>query len=351
MSWLRKLSRGETNIDFVGKRTRWWRISLAAVSVSLLSLVIRDLNLGVEFRGGLNINAANSAAATVEDLREAARSVGVDESIVQLVNDGASVRVQTPSLAREQESALIDRVAEVTGTDRAEISIDAVGPTFGALILRQSLLALLVFLVAVTAYMTWRLEWKMAMAGMAALFHDLIITVGVYSITGFEVTPATVIAVLTILGYSLYDTVVVFDKVSELAHEQNTRMTYAGIVNRAMNMVLGRSLNTSLTSLLPVGSVLVVGSFLLGASTLNDFALALFVGLAASTYSSIFVAAPLLAAWKERDEEWGSRQRRAEDRATARSDVDSDRSPTAAADGRQGQTWPGGRPRPPKGKR
>jgi preprotein translocase subunit SecF len=146
----------------------------------------------------------------------------------------------------------------------------------------------------------------MAMAGIAALIHDLLITVGVYSLTGFNVTPGTVVAVLTILGYSLYDTVVVFDKVGELV-ETEEKTSYSDIVNRAMNLVLGRSLNTSLTSLLPVGSILFVGSFILGASTLLDFALALFVGIAAGTYSSIFVAAPLLATWKEREEQWVER--------------------------------------------
>jgi preprotein translocase subunit SecF len=165
---------------------------------------------------------------------------------------------------------------------------------------------LAVFLGVVVIFISWRLEFKMAMAGIAALFHDLLITFGIYALTGFEVTPATVVAVLTILGYSLYDTVVVFDKVEELV-EQDDRSTYSEIVNAGMNSVLGRSLNTSLTSLLPIGSILFVGSVFLGAATLGEFALALFVGIAAGTYSSIFVAAPLLSTWKEKEEEWGER--------------------------------------------
>ena len=163
--------------------------------------------------------------------------------------------------------------------------------------------------------MTWRLELKMALAGLAALIHDLLLTTGVYAITGFEVTPATVVALLTILGYSLYDTVVVFDKVREMAAQYGDRLTYSEVVNRSMNLVLTRSLNTSLTSLLTVGSILFVGSFVLGATTLQDFALALFVGLAVSTYSSIFVAAPLLATWKEREEAWMQRRRKIEARS------------------------------------
>jgi preprotein translocase subunit SecF len=186
------------------------------------------------------------------------------------------------------------------------VSLEAVGPSFGALVARRALLALGVFLGAVILFITWRLEFKMAMASVAALFHDLILTVGVYSITGFTVSPATVVAILTILGYSLYDGVVVFDKIDELVEIEDDK-TYTEIVNLSLNQVLARSLFTSLTSLIPVGSILIVGSVILGAPTLTEFALALFVGLAASTYSSIFVAAPILAVWKEREPHWEER--------------------------------------------
>ena len=163
----------------------------------------------------------------------------------------------------------------------------------------------------VAGFIAWRFEWKMAVAALLALFHDLLITAGVYSLIGFEVTPATVIAVLTILGYSLYDTVVVFDKISENVHELGARHTFTEIANLSMSQVLMRSINTSLTSLLPVGSLLFVGSYLLGAATLREFALALFIGIAAGTYSSIFVATPFLAVWKETEPEWQRMQRRA----------------------------------------
>ena len=338
MSFLRKLSRGETTFDFVGKSRLWFRISAALVLVSLAFLVFRGINLGIEFRGGTTINAPNPSGATVEDLRAVTDAAGIEDALIQLLDDGAAIRVQTPALEADAESALIDQVAQATGAERNEISRDSIGPSFGALILRQSLVALIAFLVAVSLFMAWRLEWKMAGAGVAALLHDLIVTVGIYSITWFEVTPATVIALLTILGYSLYDTVVVFDKVSELANEANNKESYGDIVNRSMNLVLGRSLNTSLSSLLPVGSILFVGAFLFGATSLRDFALALFVGLAASTYSSIFVAAPLLAAWKENDSRVGNRRRPV----------------TATARARQ-STPLTGRPRPqarpPKGRR
>ena len=168
----------------------------------------------------------------------------------------------------------------------------------------------MIFLVVVTLFITWRFEWKMAVGALTALFHDLAITAGIYSLIGFEVTPSTVIAILTILGYSLYDTVVVFDKITENVHELGNRHTFTEISNLSMNQVLMRSLNTSLTSLLPIGSLLFVGSYLLGAATLREFALALFIGIAAGTYSSIFVATPLLTEWKEREPQWQRMQRR-----------------------------------------
>lgn len=306
MSVLSKLNRGETTIDFVGNRRRWFIISAVALAISLGALGIRQLNLGIEFVGGLAMQAPNPAGAEVSEMRAVLEDVGVDDATIQLVDDGDSVRITTQELDSTVENAAIDAIVTLTGADRNEISIDVVGPTFGALVARRALVALGVFLGAVILFISWRLEFKMAAAGIVALIHDLIITVGVYALTGFPVTPATVVAILVVLGYSLYDTVVVFDKVEELV-EIEEQKTYTEIVNQAMNSVLARSLATSLTSLLPVGSILFVGSFVLGAPTLRDFALALFVGIAAGTYSSIFVASPLLAIWKEREPEWVER--------------------------------------------
>jgi preprotein translocase subunit SecF len=257
------------------------------------------------------------------------------------------VRLQTGSLDQETEARYLEAITETSGADRTDLSIEAVGPTFGGLVARRALLALLVFLGVVSLFLAWRLEWKMAGAGLAALAHDLMLTVGVYALTGFEITPATVVAILTILGYSLYDTVVVFDKVEELVAGDD-RQTYSSLVNQAMNTVLARSLNTSLTSLIPVGSILVVGAFILGASTLREFALALFVGIGAGTYSSIFIAAPLLAAWKETEDEWSGRRRKAEERRPARP-VEAPtpaRAPAAPRPAGGGAT-----PRPPKKRR
>jgi preprotein translocase subunit SecF len=316
--------------------------------ISLLALVVRDLNLGIEFRGGLSIIATNPSAATVEDLREAAQRVGISDAVIQLVDDGATVRLQTPALDAELQGDLLDEIASVTGAPRAEISVDAVGPTFGALIFRQSLIALVVFLGAVMLFMTWRLEWKMAAAGIVSLLHDLVITIGVYAVTGFEVTPATVVAVLTILGYSLYDTVVVFDKIEEHVDDYADRMTYSAIANRATNQIMPRSVITALTSLLPVGSILFVGAFIFGATSLRDFALALFVGIAVGTYSSVCVATPFLATWKEREEDWISRRRRLE--AKGRTVATTPSAPASVVSPAQVRGT-GATPRPPKKRR
>lgn len=306
MSWLGRINRGETNIDFVGLRRRWFTISGVALVISGIALGVLGLNLGIEFVGGLTIQSPNPAGADITLVRDALTDAGITDATVQFLDDGAAVRVSTRELDQATERSAIAAMEEITGATSDEISIEAVGPTFGALIARRALIALAVFLGAVVLFITWRLEFKMAAAGLVALFHDLVITIGIYAIVGFPVTPATVVAILVVLGYSLYDTVVVFDKVEELV-EVEEEMTYSQIVNKAMNSVLARSLATSLTSLLPIGSILFVGSFILGAPTLRDFALALFVGIAVGTYSSIFLASPVLAMWKEKEQEWVER--------------------------------------------
>lgn len=314
MSVLGRVNRGETTIDFVGNRRRWLTISAVALLISLAALGVRQLNLGIDFVGGLAMQTPNPAGTEVEEVRSALEGVGITDATIQFLDDGEAVRITTRELDSAVEDAAVEAVVDVTGSPRAEMSIDAVGPTFGELIAQRALIALGVFLGAVVLFISWRLEFKMAVAGLAALFHDMLITIGVYALTGFQVTPATVVAVLVVLGYSLYDTVVVFDKVEELVLVEEED-TYSGIVNRAMNSVLARSLATSLTSLLPVGSILFIGAIILGAPTLRDFALALFVGIAAGTYSSIFVASPILATWKEKEPDWVERaewvQRRA----------------------------------------
>ena len=307
MSLASRLYRNETKFDFVGRKRIGFTISIILLTVSLGSMLIRGLNLGVDFEGGTVIEVTNETGASVTDVRDALRPFGLDTATVQLTSsvDVDGIRVESEIIddlvEREQ---VVSAVSAVAGVDPTAANVTAVGPAFGQEITESAIRALVIFLVVVALFIAWRFEWKMALAGLTALFHDLILTAGVYSLTGFEVTPSTVIAILTILGYSLYDTVVVFDKIVETVEISQGRRSLAQIINDSMNTVLMRSLNTSLTSLLPVGSLLFVGSLLLGATTLREFALALFVGVAAGTYSSIFVASPLLATWKANEPEW-----------------------------------------------
>lgn len=318
MSLWRSLYRGETEFDFMRYRRRYFVISAVVIAISLLSLLVRGLDGSVDFTGGTIVGAENASGADVGEYRDELASIGQEGARVQLrIERDATetVVVQTEALVVEERDELVETVALVAGIDANDTNIASVGPTFGSEITRRAIEALLIFLIVVALFITWRFEWKMAVTALVALFHDLIITAGIYSLIGFEVTPATVIAILTILGYSLYDTVVVYDKITENVHELGSRHTFTEIANLSMNQVLMRSLNTSATSLLPIGSLLLVGSYLLGAATLREFALALFIGIAAGTYSSIFVASPLLTEWKEREPEWQRMQRRVARRA------------------------------------
>lgn len=352
MSTVSRLYRAETKFDFVGGVRRWMLISGTLLTLSLLGLLVRGLNLNVDFEGGVTVQVNNENEASVADMRDALTEIDLGDARIEFLDslDGSSsFRVRTEALDSELESTLVRTVAQVGGVSLEDTDVEAVGPTFGEEITRRAVQALVVFLIVVALFISWRFEWKMAVAGLTALFHDLLITFGVYALVGFEVTPATVVAILTILGYSLYDTVVVFDKVNENVESWSEKHTYTEVVNKAMNEVLMRSINTSLTSLLPVGSLLFVGSYLLGASTLREFALALFVGIAAGTYSSIFVASPLLAIWKEREDYWQHHRRRLESRREARIAKTSARA--AAPQTSRPPSSGGARPRPPKKKR
>ncbi len=310
MNVLARMYRGETHFDFVAVSKRTFVVSLVLVVSSILITLIRPFNLSIDFTGGVIVSVVNEANASVEEIRSELRSVGYADARVQVTGEGFAI-VQTEALAADEMDLLVLAVANATGSDNNDANVSAVGPTFGAEVTRKAIEALVVFLIVIALFITWRFEWKMAVAALTALFHDLLITAGLYAIVGFLVTPATIIAILTILGYSLYDTVVVFEKVNENAHDLHDRSTFTGIVNLSMNQVLMRSINTSLTSLLPVGSLLLLGFLALGAETLKEFALALFIGIGVGTYSSIFVAAPILARWKEREPEWERQKRRA----------------------------------------
>jgi len=309
MSVFTRIYRGETHFDFVAISKKTLLVSAAAVVFAIVMLLVKPLNLSIDFTGGVIITVENHADADIADVRAALSDIGEGGARVQLTGEGF-ILIQTEALDAQSQDELVATVAAVTGAAVSDITIDAVGPTFGAEVTRAAIEALVVFLLLVALFISWRFDWKMAGTGLAALFHDLVITAGIFAAFSISVTPATVIALLTILGYSLYDTVVVFDKVSENVESMHDRYTYTEIVNISMNQVLMRSINTSMTSLIPVGSLLFVGSFLFGASSLLEFAIALFIGISIGTYSSIFVATPLLAFWKESEEEWIANRKR-----------------------------------------
>jgi preprotein translocase subunit SecF len=351
MSGWSRFVQGDTAIDFVGRRRRWYVASGVALLAAAVALGVGRLNLGLEFRGGFAIQAENPAGAELSDVRDTLTVAGQESAVVQVINEGEAIRVETAPLDQGQQDELRQAISTVTGSPRDELSVEAVEPRFGALIARQALIALGVFLAVVALFISWRLQWKMAAAGLVALVHDMVITAGVYAITRFEVTSATVVALLTILGYSLYDTVVVFDRVTEDVETAGKNETWPSLVNRSMNRVLFRSTTTSLTSLLPVGSLLFVGSLALGAASLRDFALALFVGIASGTYSSIFVAGPLFAAWKADspvESPRPSREREAGDRSSSYTPRLTTSSDARRPSGGSSRSRP---PRPPKGGR
>ena len=293
----------EFHMDLVGARRRrmWFLLSAAAILISLVGLFGRGLNLGIDFRGGTILEVPAETGVTAAEVQEGLRDLGYEEAVVQRIETGegtVSMTARLETITPEERTELVNALAEVAGSEPADVSEETIGPRFGEQISRQALIGLFVFLVLVSIYIALRFEWKMAIGALAALFHDLIITAGVYALVGREVTPETVIAILTILGYSLYDTVVIFDKIQENAASLAlvSRETYSGMVNISLNQVFMRSINTSLVVLLPVGTLMVFGG-----ETLQSFAFALFVGLILGAYSSIFIAAPLVAVLKERE--------------------------------------------------
>jgi preprotein translocase subunit SecF len=286
-------------MDLVRRKRLWFGISAFLVVLSVVGLPVRQLNLSLEFEGGARLQYPNPAGVSVEEVRSTTADFGLSDAEVQVVGDGEiSVRTRSLNDLGARRDQLLTALADQAGISPDAINVNDVGPTFGSQIASKALRALIVFLILVTIYISFRFEWKMALAAQAALLHDLAITAGIYALVGREVTPATVIAILTILGYSLYDTVVIFDKVKENTESLAAvaRETYSGVVNTSLNQVFMRSVNTSLVVLLPILALL-----LFGGETLKDFAFALFVGVASGTYSSIFVAAPILAVLKERE--------------------------------------------------
>lgn len=310
-----RLYTGEKSFNFVGRRKMWYLISAAILIVAIASLLIRGLNLGIEFRGGAEFRVPSAATCSVEQARDTVAGV-VGADVIAQETGGGDLIIQVPPIDTATSAKVTAALAADCKVDAGSIQTQVVGPSWGGEITKKALIALAVFLILVVIFLAIYFEWRLALAALIALIHDIVITVGVYSLTGLEVTPATVIGILTILGYSLYDTVVVFDKVRE-----NTKgitgqsvVTYGEAANLAVNQTLVRSINTSIVALLPVVAIIIVGAGLLGAGTLLDLAVALLVGMLAGAYSSIAIATPVAAQLKEMQPEMKAQAQRVRSR-------------------------------------
>jgi preprotein translocase subunit SecF len=322
-----RLYRGETSFDFVGRRKVWYVLSALVIVAGLVSLTTRGFNLGIDFKGGTEwVIPANGLS--VNTVSTAVQAAGVAQPVVLELGTGGNATIQVQGdlskLSAAQHIAVTNKVVDVlaslshTSQQTVSDNVSDVGPTWGSEITKKAIIAVIVFFIVVVLYISFRFEWKMALAAFVAVLHDLLVTAGIYSLFGFQVTPDTVIAILTILGYSLYDTVVVFDRIRESTRGLGAsgRMTYEDVVNLSMNQVLARSINTSLVAILPVLSVLVIGAEILGASTLQYFGLALVIGLTSGAYSSIFIASPILAQLKEREPRYVALRQKLQNRDT-----------------------------------
>jgi len=315
-----RLYRGEVSIEFVGRQRLWYTISGVILAISVVSVLVFGLNFSVDFKGG-NVYQFPAGSTSITAVRQAVSSGGGgSDAIVQKVTPigkppewSVQTHPLTPAQGRSVEAAL----SHAAGVPQNQINVTSIGPSWGSEISHKAAVALIAFIVVIVIYLSIAFEWKMAVAALIALAHDIVITVGVYALARFQVSPASVIGLLTILGYSLYDTVVVFDKVRENTAGllSSTRSTYSQAANRALNQTLVRSINTSLIALLPVASILFVGAGLLGAGELRDLALVLFIGMLSGAYSSIFIATPVLADLKEREPQYKALTKRVNLRA------------------------------------
>jgi preprotein translocase subunit SecF len=359
-SFLSRLYTGTGGFDVIGRRRLWYAVSGAMMAIAIASIVLRGFTFGIDFEGGTKVSfpRGDTSITAVEDVFH--KAVGSDPESVVIVGSGtgATVQIRSETLSNDQTTQLKNALFDAFHPEGADgqaskqaISDSAVSETWGGQITKKAVIALVVFLVLASLYITVHYERYMTMAAMASLFFDVIVTAGVYSLVGFEVTPATVIGLLTILGFSIYDSVIVFDKVEENTHgfQHTTRRTYAEQANLAVNQTFMRSINTSLISVLPVVALMVVAVWLLGVGTLKDLALVQLIGIIVGTYSSIFFATPLLVTLRERTELVRNHTRRvlrrrntapgSETRAdddAERSDAEERRNKTAAPDAPDG---------------
>lgn len=312
-----RLFRGETSYDFCGRWRQWFGISALVIIIGMVSLASRGLNFSIDFKGGTVWEVPSTAS--VSEARSAVGAAGFSQATIEILTNTLThqrtVKVEAPASLTGDAARVRDvtnALAKMAHTSPDNVQLNDIGPSWGSDITKKAIEAVIIFLIVVTIYIWLRFEGKMAIAALVALVHDILVTLGIYSLSGFQVSPDTVIAFLTVLGYSLYDTIVVFDRVQENTRglASTNRLTYSDTVNLSMNQVLARSLNTSLVAILPILSILVIGAWVLGASALEDFGLALFIGLTTGAYSSIFIASPLLALMKEREPRYAEIRRR-----------------------------------------
>ncbi len=316
-----RLYRGEVSVDFVGRKRLWYSISGLILAISVVAVTVIGLNFSVDFKGG-SVFSFPAGSTTISQVRSTVSGAGGGaDAIIQhttnIKSGASSWSVQTHPLTPAQQTSVGNAIAGSFHLTQSQISTQFVGPSWGSQISQKALEALIAFLIVIVIYLSIAFEWKMAAAALIALAHDIVITVGVYALLGFQVSPASVIGLLTILGYSLYDTVVVFDKVRENTAGLlgSARATYSQAANQALNQTLVRSINTSVIALLPVAAILFIGAGILGAGELKDLALVLFVGMLSGTYSSICIATPVLADLKEREPQYRALAKRVSQRA------------------------------------
>ncbi|MBE7189040.1 protein translocase subunit SecF [Jatrophihabitans endophyticus] len=316
MSRFTSLYRGETNIGFIASRRRWYAASGVIVLICVLSFIFRGFDYGIEFKGGTSftINSAGTSltATSVSDAFSAVGHAPQDAPQVAGTGSSQTIIVDTPTLSATLQGSVPKAVAQKLNISSDKISVDSVGSDWGHDTTVKALEGLIIFLVVVSIYISLRFQWRMAVGGIIALLHDIVVAAGIYSLVGFEVSPSTIVGLLTILGFSLYDTVVVYDKVGENAKDilAGSRMTFSEAANKAVNQTLMRSINTSLIALLPVAGLLFVGAGILGVGTIKDLALILFVGLLSGAYSSLFLATPIVVDLTERESQYKALTRR-----------------------------------------
>ena len=306
---------GNTSWDFLGVSRRVLVCSAVAVIICVAALLVRGLNLGIEFEGGGVWESPASEVITTDTIDNAMSNVGMDDARIQRITGGDDIfRVRGELPSGETAESIGSALAQAAQVDPESVSARTVSPSFGDQVAGKARRALVVFFILIALYLTLRFEWKMALGALLAVAHDIVLTVGIYALFQFEISPATVVAFLTIMGYSLYDTIVVFDRVkdNERSLSLKARMTYSDLANVSLNQVIMRSINTTITSVLPVVSLLVVGSLFMGATSLQEFAIALLIGLLVGSYSSLFVAMPTVAKLKQREPHWAEQDRSAE---------------------------------------